>query len=106
MIDKNGGIMEEIKEQQIQIEIDDVTAQGVYSNLAIVGHTQNEFILDFIFVQPQVPKAKVRARIITSPQHLKRFLNALEENVKKYEEMYGEIKVDKNFPTQKIGFVH
>lgn len=98
--------MEEIKEQQIQIEIDDVTAQGVYSNLAIVGHTQNEFILDFIFVQPQVPKAKVRARIITSPQHLKRFLNALEENVKKYEEMYGEIKVDKNFPTQKIGFVH
>lgn len=95
----------EIKEQQIQIEIDDLTAQGVYSNLAIISHSPDEFILDFIFIQPQVPKAKVRARVITSPGHIKRFLAALQENIKKYEEKFGEIKIEpKQMP--KIGFVH
>ncbi|MFQ3675959.1 MAG: DUF3467 domain-containing protein [Endomicrobiia bacterium] len=85
----------EKQEQQVQVEIDDITSQGVYSNLAIIGHSENEFILDFVFVQPQTLKAKVRSRIITSPQHMKRFLIALEENVKKYEATYGEIKIDK-----------
>ncbi|MEN3013988.1 MAG: DUF3467 domain-containing protein [Endomicrobiia bacterium] len=95
----------EIKDQQIQIEIDDLTAQGVYSNLAIISHSPDEFILDFIFIQPQVPKAKVRARVITSPGHIKRFLSALQDNIKKYEEKFGEIKTEpKQVP--KIGFVH
>lgn len=98
--------MEQKQEQQVQIEIDDITAQGVYSNLAVIGHSENEFILDFVFVQPQILKAKVRSRVITSPQHIKRFLLALEDNIKKYESVYGEIKIDKASPVNKIGFVH
>ncbi|MCS7227873.1 MAG: DUF3467 domain-containing protein [Endomicrobia bacterium] len=100
--------MEQPKEQQqqIQIEIDDITAQGIYSNLAIISHSPDEFILDFIFIQPQIPKAKVRARIITSPQHIKRFLSALQENIKKYEEKFGEIKTEPKLELPKIGFVH
>lgn len=98
--------MEEKKEQQIQIEIDDLTAQGVYSNLAVISHSPDEFVIDFIFIQPQVPKAKVRARIITSPQHIKRFLYALQENIKRYEEKFGEIKVEPKPEMPKIGFVH
>jgi hypothetical protein len=96
----------EKQEQQIQVEIDDLTAQGVYSNLAVISHSENEFVIDFVFVQPQNLKAKVRSRIITSPQHIKRFLLALEENIKKYESVYGEIKVDKSSISNKIGFVH
>lgn len=100
--------MEEKKEvvQQIQIEIDDLTAQGVYSNLAVISHSPDEFIIDFIFIQPQVPKAKVRARVITSPQHIKRFLAALQDNIKKYEEKFGEIKLEPKQELPKIGFVH
>jgi len=98
--------MEQKKEQQVQVEIDDITAQGVYSNLAVIGHSDNEFVIDFVFVQPQTLKAKVRSRIITSPQHIKRFLIALEENIKKYETVHGEIKIDKTSATNKIGFVH
>lgn len=97
---------QEKKEHQIQIEIDELTAQGVYSNLAIISHSQDEFILDFIFIQPQVPKAKVRARIITSPGHIKRFLAALQDNIKKYEEKFGEIKTEPKHELPKIGFVH
>ena len=91
---------------QIQIEIDDQTAQGVYSNLAMIGHSETEFVLDFIFVQPQVPKAKVRARIITSPQHAKRFLLALEDNIKKYEQRFGEIRIATVAEPKQIGFYH
>ncbi|MDD5131437.1 MAG: DUF3467 domain-containing protein [bacterium] len=77
---------------QLQVELDDQTAQGAYSNLALITHNETEFILDFIFVQPQQPKAKVRARIISSPAHIKRFLNALSDNIKKYEQQFGAIK--------------
>jgi hypothetical protein len=100
--------MEQKKEtaQQIQIEIDDLTAQGVYSNLAVISHSKEEFIIDFIFIQPQVPKAKVRARVITSPQHIKRFLLALQDNIKKYEEKFGEIKIEPKEEQPKIGFIH
>lgn len=97
---------QEKKEHQIQIEIDDLTAQGVYSNLAVITHSPDEFVLDFIFIQPQIPKAKVRTRVITSPQHVKRFLQALQDNIKKYEEKFGEIKVEPKQELPKIGFVH
>ena len=76
-------------EIKLEIQIDDETAQGVYSNLALVNHTETEFTIDFIFVQPQVPKAKVRSRIITSPRHLKRLIGALQENLRRYEEVHG-----------------
>lgn len=85
--------MNEKKEITIQIQIDDATAQGMYSNLAFVNHTETEFTIDFVYVQPQEPRGKVRARIITSPLHMKRFLLAVQENVRKYEEKFGEIKI-------------
>lgn len=95
--------MEE-KKLSVEIELDENTAQGIYSNLAIISHSEGEFIFDFIFVPPQMPKAKVRSRLITSPIHAKRFLLALQENVSKYEQQFGEIKVIQ-IPEQKIGFV-
>lgn len=76
---------------QLQIEVDDNTAQGIYSNLAGVTHSETEFIFDFLFLQPNQPKAKLRARIISSPVHTKRFLTALMENIKKYEDRFGII---------------
>lgn len=99
--------MEETKKPEIQIEIDDVTAQGAYSNLAMITHSDNEFILDFIFVQPQAPRAKVRSRVLVSPSHAKRFLAALKDNITKYEAKFGEIKGG-GAPEdgKKIGFYH
>jgi len=77
---------------QIQIEIDETTAQGIYTNLALVLHTETEFVIDFIYIQPQAPKAKVRTRILSSPAHTKLLLAALQENVQRYEEKFGVIK--------------
>ena len=97
--------MEEQKKPEIQIEIDDITAQGVYVNLAMIGHSENEFIIDFIFMQPQNPKSKVRSRVITSPGHAKRLLAALADNVKKYEARFGEIKTaPQQEDSNKVGF--
>jgi len=77
---------------QIQIEIDEATSQGIYVNLALISHNETEVVFDFIYIQPQQPRAKVRARIITSPTHTKRFLTALQENIQSYEEKFGKIK--------------
>ena len=77
---------------QIQIDIDDATAQGAYSNLVLLNHSDNEFILDFAYVQPSTPRARVRARIISSPRHAKRLLRALEVNIRRYEERFGRIE--------------
>ena len=77
----------------LQIQLDEEMAQGAYANLAMVNHTDSEFTLDFIYVQPQQPKAKVRARIITSPKHTKRLLKALQENVAKFEDRFGVIDI-------------
>lgn len=87
--------MSEKKEQEVKIEIqvDEETAQGVYANLAVVNHSDAEFTLDFIFVQPQAPRAKVRSRVVTSPKHVKRLLLALEENLKKYEDRFGTVDI-------------
>lgn len=82
---------EEIKKNEVRIEIDEATAQGSYVNLAMISHSESEFVLDFIFLQPQAPKAKVRSRIITSPAHAKRVVAALQENIARYEARYGVI---------------
>lgn len=82
---------EETKPAGIQIEIDEQTAQGIYVNLAMITHNETEFVFDFIYVQPQALKAKVRTRVITSPIHVKRFLKALEDNLKKYEAHFGQL---------------
>jgi hypothetical protein len=76
---------------QIQIDIDEATAQGAYSNLVLVNHNENEFILDFAYIQPSAPRARVRTRIISSPRHTKRLLRALEVNIRRYEERFGKI---------------
>ena len=76
---------------QIQLEIDPVTANGVFVNSALVNHTETEFTLDLIYVQPQAPKATVRARGITTPKHMKRLLHAIQDNIAKYEARFGPI---------------
>ena len=77
---------------QINIEISDEVGEGIYSNLAVITHSPAEFIVDFVKMMPGVPKAKVKARIILTPQHAKRLYKAMKENVAKYEAMHGEIK--------------
>ncbi|MEL6544945.1 MAG: DUF3467 domain-containing protein [Myxococcota bacterium] len=81
------------KNVQIQIQIDDDTAQGMYVNLAVVNHTETEFTFDMLYMQPQQPKAKVRSRLISSPKHAKRLMNALQENIRRYEDRFGEIEL-------------
>ena len=85
--------MEEKKSQEVKLEIqlDEEMAQGAYVNLAVVNHNDSEFVVDLIFVQPQAPRAKVRSRVILSPQHAKRFVAALQENINRYEQNFGEI---------------
>jgi hypothetical protein len=78
---------------QIQIELDPDTAQGMYVNMAMVNHTEGEFTLDFIYVQPQAPKGKVRARIISSPKHAKRLLLALQDSINQFEQKFGPIDI-------------
>lgn len=80
------------KQGQINIELDEKVAQGTYSNLAIINHSASEFVVDFISIMPGVPKSKVKSRIILTPQHAKRFLKALNDNVKRFEKAHGEIK--------------
>lgn len=79
-------------EGQLNIELDDKTAEGTYSNLAIINHSVSEFIVDFISVMPGQPKAKVKSRVILTPQHAKRLAKALADNVHKFEQSHGEIK--------------
>lgn len=82
---------EEDLEQQINIELNEDMAEGVYSNLVMIAHSQSEFVLDFIRIMPGVPKAKVKARVILTPDHAQRLLAALKDNIAKFEESYGEI---------------
>jgi len=79
--------------QQINIELNEKEAEGIYSNLAIITHSPAEFVVDFTRILPGVPKAKVHARIVMTPQHTKMLLNALKDNIQKYEEKFGEIKI-------------
>jgi hypothetical protein len=77
---------------QINIELDEKVAEGIYSNLAIINHSASEFVVDFVTLMPGIPKAKVKSRIVLTPQHAKRFLKALGENIHRYEVAHGEIK--------------
>src|SRR5580692_7810491 len=78
---------------KLQVQIDDDIAQGVYSNLVLLNHTENEFVLDFAFIQPSNGRTKVRARIVSSPKHTKRLLLALQKNIERFEERYGRIEL-------------
>ncbi len=81
------------KPPPIQLQLDDDVAQGAYSNLVLINHTENEFVLDFAYLQPANPVAKVRARIISSPRHTKRLVAALQKNIERYEERFGKIEL-------------
>ncbi|MCF8716062.1 DUF3467 domain-containing protein [Joostella atrarenae] len=93
----------EQKKNQINIEIDDATAEGTYANLAVINHSVSEFVVDFVSIMPGRPKAKVKSRIILTPQHAKRFLKALGDNVQRFEQANGEIK-DYEQPPMPLNF--
>ena len=81
-----------VNPNQINIELNEEVAGGVYSNLAVITHSNSEFILDFIRVMPGMPKAQVKSRIILTPQHAKRLMKALKENISKFEAINGPIR--------------
>ncbi|KAF0152624.1 MAG: hypothetical protein FD143_940 [Ignavibacteria bacterium] len=91
--------------QQINIELGEKEAEGIYSNLAIITHSPAEFVIDFTRVVPGVPKARVLSRIITTPQHAKMLMRALKDNIDKFESRFGEIKVDAQSSPQ-FGFIN
>ncbi|MBK3516792.1 DUF3467 domain-containing protein [Carboxylicivirga marina] len=100
--------MEEKKNQnQLNIELNEEVSQGTYSNLAIITHSPAEFVLDFVRIMPGVPKAQVKSRVIITPEHAKRLMNALKDNINRYESLHGPIKnTDNNGqgPTMPMNF--
>ena len=93
-----------IQGNQIDIELSEEVADGTYSNLAIISHSNSEFIVDFVRMMPGTPKAKVKQRIILSPQHAKRLMFALGENINKYEANFGEIESHDQVPNFPMNF--
>ena len=92
--------------QQIDIELSEEIADGIYSNLAIISHSNSEFVLDFVRILPGVPKARVKSRILLNPQHAKRLLMALRDNVNKFESNFGDIELHEggqHFPPMNFG---
>lgn len=93
-----------LPQQQINIELGEKEAEGTYSNLAIISHSPAEFIIDFTRIFPGIPKAKVHSRIIMTPQHTKLFLNAMKENIQRFENQYGEIVIHNDPNSGGMGF--
>lgn len=96
---------EKNNQNKINIELSEEVAEGIYSNLAVISHSHSEFIVDFIKLMPGSPKAKVKSRIILTPEHAKRLQKALQENINKFEKMHGHIKDSGNegFPPFSMG---
>ena len=84
--------MDEKNPKELNIELSEEKAEGTYSNLAIITHSNSEFVVDIVKVMPGVPKAKVKARVVLTPQHAKRLLSALADNISKFEAIHGTIK--------------
>lgn len=80
-----------MSERKIDLELDEATAQGHYANLAIISHSASEFVIDFAAVTPGLPKAKIKSRIVLGPEHAKRLLLSLQDNVTRYESTVGRI---------------
>jgi hypothetical protein len=89
---------------QLNIELSEEIAEGTYSNLAIITHSNSEFVIDFVRIMPGVPKAKVKSRILLTPQHAKRLMMALNDNLNRFEESFGEIQIDQDFPGMPMHF--
>lgn len=84
--------MSKEKSRKINIEIDEKTSEGIYSNLAIINHSASEFVMDFISIMPGSAKNKVKSRIIITPQHAKKLRKALNDNIDRFEQNFGSIK--------------
>ncbi|MCR9014963.1 DUF3467 domain-containing protein [Aquiflexum gelatinilyticum] len=93
-----------IMDQQINVELSEEIAEGIYSNLAMIAHSNSEFVIDFIRLMPGVPKAKVKSRIIMTPDHAKRLLAALKDNISKYEQAFGKIEGGSEGPSFPLNF--
>lgn len=96
--------MSENNANQLNIELPEDVAEGIYSNLAIISHSNAEFVVDFIRMMPNVPKAKVKTRIILTPAHAKRLLKALADNISKFEGQFGIIEEDEHNFIQSMNF--
>ena len=81
--------------RRVQVKIDESMAPGIYSNMAMIHHNDAEFVLDFLYAQPQEPRATVRARVITSPRHVKRLIRVLQDQLAHYEKVHGEVAIAK-----------
>ena len=92
------------QQNQINIELSEEIAEGIYSNLAMIAHSNSEFVIDFIRLMPGVPKAKVKSRIVITPEHAKRLLFALKDNIEKYEVSFGLIKRTDESPKFPMNF--
>lgn len=88
---------------KINIQIDEEVAQGQYSNLAVINHSASEFVVDFVNIMPGTPKTKVKSRIILTPQHAKRLVKALADNIRKFESQHGDIQ-DQDQPNVPMTF--
>jgi hypothetical protein len=95
---------QKIMDKQLNIELGPEEAEGIYSNLVLISHSPAEFVLDFTRILPGKPKAKVYSRIVMAPQHAKSLLKALQDNIKKYEDQFGEIKIHGNEQGKSFGF--
>ena len=93
-----------LNNQQINVELSEEVGEGIYSNLAMIAHSNSEFVIDFIRLMPGVPKAKVKSRIIVTPDHAKRLLAALKDNIEKYEAAFGKINHSGGAPQFPITF--
>ena len=103
-LDADGRPMAEQK-KQINVELRDEEAEGIYANFAAITHSPAEFVMDFIRVLPGTKKSRVHARLVMAPQNVKAFVRALQDNIAKYEERHGEIKSSGQTPPEKqIGF--
>ena len=100
----NGATPPQAPGQQVTIELDEKIGEGIYSNLVLITHSNAEFVLDFTRLLPGLPKAKVQSRIILAPPHAKALLNALEENIKRYEEQFGTIQAGTQQGDRQFGF--
>jgi hypothetical protein len=96
--------MEKQNENQMNIELSEEVSNGVYSNLAIITHSPTEFVADFVQMMPGVPKGKVRSRVIMTPQNAKRLLEALQDNIQKYEQTFGRIDTGNTPPMPPMNF--
>lgn len=92
------------QQPHLDIELSEEVAEGIYSNLAIITHSQSEFVIDFIKIMPGVPKAKVKSRIVLTPQHAKRLMFALKDNIGKFEDAHGEIEFSKDPNAMPLNF--